>query len=93
MNSNHFKMDQHLDSLAIVGDLTLKTVQLILNETRQRVLKKEVKTIDLSGIANVDSAAMALLIEWKRLNKEIKFKNRPKQLENLLKISNAMEII
>jgi ABC-type transporter Mla MlaB component len=92
MNNHHFEIDQHVES-SLVGDLTLKTVQPILNETRQRVLKKEVNIIDLIGIVNVDSAAMALLIELKRLNQSIQFKNLPKQLENLLKISNAREIM
>lgn len=92
MNNHQFHLQQDHHLLMVSGDLTLKTVQSVLNASRLLVSKGEVNTIDFSKIVNVDSAAMALLIEWKRLNKNIKFNKLPDQLNNLLKMSNAREI-
>ena len=82
-----------MNTFTIQQDITVKTAQAILNETSTRIASSEIKEIDFKNVKNVDSAAMALLIEWKKLNNKIQFANLPNQLKNLLKISNAKEII
>ena len=50
-------------------------------------------TFDLAGVHRVDSAGLALLLEWlreaQRRNKEIRFQNIPEQLAAIARVSVA----
>lgn len=81
----------------IEGELTFSTVSALLKQSQH--LWKEVKTIpvDFSAVIQADSAALALLLEWKRFanqhQKQIAFTRLPQQLLNLIKISHLGEML
>lgn len=49
-------------------------------------------TFDLSGVTHVDSASLALLIDWvryaKREKKALSFKHLPEKIVQMMKLSN-----
>lgn len=54
-------------------------------------------TFDLAGVQRVDSAGLALLLEWlreaRRRSKEIRFENIPEQLAAIAKVSGLNGIL
>ena len=54
-------------------------------------------TFDLAGVTRVDSAGLALLLEWlreaRRRGKEIRFQNIPGQLAAIAKVSGLNDIL
>jgi phospholipid transport system transporter-binding protein len=54
-------------------------------------------TFDLAGVQRVDSAGLALLLEWlreaRRRSKEIRFQNIPGQLAAIAKVSGLNDIL
>lgn len=81
--------------LALSGDLNFKTVvklagALLPYQTRWPVLK-----VDLSAVTTVNSAAIALLLEWKRsvLPKPVEFLNVPLQLQKLIDVCDVQSIL
>ena len=54
-------------------------------------------TFDLAGVTRVDSAGLALLLEWlreaRRRGKEIRFQNIPEQLAAIAKVSGLSDIL
>ncbi len=54
-------------------------------------------TFDLAGVQRVDSAGLALLLEWlreaQRRGKEIRFQNIPGQLAAIAKVSGLNDIL
>lgn len=54
-------------------------------------------TFDLAGVQRVDSAGLALLLEWlreaRRRSKEIRFENIPEQLAAIAKVSGLSDIL
>ena len=54
-------------------------------------------TFDLAGVQRVDSAGLALLLEWlreaQRRNKEIRFQNIPEQLAAIARVSGLNDIL
>lgn len=81
----------------IEGELTFSTVSTLLKQSQH--LWKEVKTIpvDFSEVTQADSAALALLLEWKRFanrhQKQISFTCLPQQLLNLIKVSHLGDML
>lgn len=81
----------------IEGELTFSTVSALLKQSQH--LWKEVETIpvDFSEVTQADSAALALLLEWKRYadrhQKQISFTSLPQQLLNLIKVSHLGEML
>lgn len=54
-------------------------------------------TFDLAGVTRVDSAGLALLLEWlreaRRRGKDIHFQNIPRQLAAIAKVSGLNDIL
>jgi len=75
----------------IDGDLTFATIDKQTLKSFVFLKSASEVTIDLSGVANTDSAGLALMIEWikyARHNRtQLSFKNIPEQLLNLAKLS------
>ncbi|TRX03827.1 STAS domain-containing protein [Candidatus Methylobacter oryzae] len=75
----------------IDGDLTFATIDKQTLKSFSFLKSASEVTIDLSGVANTDSAGLALMIEWikyARQNRtQLSFKNIPEQLLNLAKLS------
>lgn len=54
-------------------------------------------TLDLSGVEQVDSASVALLIDWlrhaKKHEKSLVFSNLPAKMKDIIKVSNLSGIL
>jgi phospholipid transport system transporter-binding protein len=73
--------------LALEGALSFDTLPRVLAESRAYGARTELPdrlTIDFSAVTDVDSAAVALLLEWRReaarLGKGLSFANLPANL-------------
>ncbi|NOQ63260.1 MAG: STAS domain-containing protein [Methyloprofundus sp.] len=85
------------DNYQLKGDLTFATVnkkstQLI---NFQSVDSTDVISLDLQYLGKIDSAGLALLIEWikfsRKYHKQLRFDNIPAQLSALAKLSYLSE--
>ncbi len=78
------------------GDLTFQNVRSIWDESRKLFATFLAIEVDLSEVSHCDSAALALLIEWKRLavqNRQlISFKHLPDQLIRIAQMSGVDHI-
>jgi phospholipid transport system transporter-binding protein len=85
------------DSFRVSGELTFATVRDALQSSQQLFTQASVLHIDLSEVSAVDSAGLALLIEWysqaSKANKPISFAAVPKQLSALAKISDVDQLL
>jgi phospholipid transport system transporter-binding protein len=70
----------------VQGPVTMANVTRVLEEG-SRVFQGAEVVVDLSGVTEVDSAAVSLLLEWRRLalaaNRRIEFTNVPANLKSL----------
>lgn len=81
----------------VVGDLTLEHVVPLQKHTRSLWSDQTSVTIDFSRVGRVDSAGLALLIEWtKKIQQtggEIRFYNLPRQLAAMARVSGLETIL
>jgi len=86
--------DHHI---VLKGDMTFVTVGDALQESYNYFLGDEGLRVDLRGVRRVDSAGLALLIEWLRRmrgeQREVQFMNFPDRLEGLAQVSGVGEIL
>ncbi len=70
---------------------------LALREEGLRLFTEQDTTLDLSGVTEVDSAAVSLLFEWRRAalaaNRRIRYVNLPDNLTSLAKLYGVAEIV
>lgn len=84
-------LDQGGGRFAVNSDLTFQSLDT--NALKNTAFLRDGKeiTIDLGHVLNIDSAGLALLIEWLKLarNRRVRlhFKNIPEQLHKLVKLS------
>ena len=76
----------------ISGHMTFETVPDLLAHTAVWVTSGDKAiTLDLQQVTHVDSAGMALMMEWlrraKAAGRELQFVNLPEQARNLIRIS------
>ena len=75
------------DQLSLVGRLD-RTQATLLCKQKNYGLKPEVKRVDLSKLEYIDSAGVALLLEWyqihKKDNKSLKYEGMNEQFKQLL---------
>ena len=68
-----------------------------LREDGLRLFTEQETTLDLSGVTEVDSAAVSLLFEWRRAalaaNRRIRYVNLPDNLSSLAKLYGVTEIV
>lgn len=73
------------------------TPQLYLQTAKMFDTPSPRLTFDLVGVTRVDSAGLALLLEWlreaRRRSKEIRFQNIPAQLATIAKVSGLNGIL
>ncbi len=81
----------------VEGELTFSTVSSLLKQSKSFWKEIEKIDVDFSNVTKADSAALALLLEWKRFankhDKSISFSSLPRQLLNLIKISHLGEML
>lgn len=81
---------------ALAGPVTLANVNAVLEEGA-RVLKAPAVTVDLTGVTEVDSTAVSLLLEWRRAalrdKRAIAYVNHPENLKSLIKLYGVSELL
>ena len=86
--------------LKIEGALTFTNLPRILEQTSEfesRADLPDAVAIDLSGISEVDSSAVALLLKWRRealrLHRHLDIINIPENLSSLVELYDVLDII
>ena len=78
------------------GPVTIRNAAALLEEG-SGLFKGEAVTLDLSGVTEVDSAAVSLLLEWRRAaqrrNGHIAFVNLPGNLQSLAKLYGVTDLL
>jgi phospholipid transport system transporter-binding protein len=80
------------------GPLTFDTVGGLFRDSGELpVATGRVTTVDLEKVENVDSAGLALLLEWqsraKRQGHELDFRNAPRDLLRLAALAEASDLL
>ncbi|MGR9114990.1 MAG: STAS domain-containing protein [Gammaproteobacteria bacterium] len=82
---------QDNDVFAVAGELTFSGIDKKTIKSFDFLESANPITLDLSEVANTDSAGLALVIEWLKYagshQIELKFQNIPEQLLKLAKLS------
>jgi phospholipid transport system transporter-binding protein len=80
----------------VQGPITMDNVTAVLAESERAFDGRDV-TVDLSGVTHVDSAAVSLLLEWKRAarahGRRIEVINVPANLTSLAELYGVSELI
>jgi phospholipid transport system transporter-binding protein len=86
--------------LEITGALSFETLPGVLERTAQFVRRPDVPdalTIDFKGVGDIDSSAVALLLEWRRqaaaLCKRLAYVNLPPNLLALANLYGVADLI
>lgn len=83
-------------AVVIEGEMTLDTVPAMVDGLAAHLGRGE-NCIDLSGVSEVDSSAVALLLEWQRqaagLGVTLRWTNIPAALGNLARLYGVQEIL
>jgi phospholipid transport system transporter-binding protein len=81
----------------VAGDLTFSSVAALLAESRRALPGNGTVTVDLSGVAGVDSAGLALLIEWLRESRangrELHFTGLPERLRAIAGLAGVEDLL
>jgi len=81
---------------ALQGPITMENVTAVLAEGTQ-LFKSPRVVVDLKAVTEVDSAAVSLLLEWRRAaekeNRRIEFENVPANLESLAELYGVAHLI
>jgi len=84
------------DSLFVEGALTLGTVTALAGAAREH-LRQGARVVDFRGVSEVDSAAVALALEWLREAAEsksgLRLVNLPVAMQNLAKLYGVSELL
>lgn len=79
------------------GELTFATCANFLKQSANLFIGREQLVFDLAAVTHSDSAGLALLIEWireaRRANVILHFKNMPRQLIAMAKISGLTSLL
>ncbi|MCI3952547.1 MAG: hypothetical protein K0R53_2045 [Burkholderiales bacterium] len=78
------------------GPVTIRNAAAVLEEGN-RLFAKDGVAVDLSEVTEVDSAAVSLLLEWRRAaqrrNQRIQFLNLPDNLRSLAKVYGVTDLL
>ena len=82
--------------LSVSGALTLESVTSVYTKSLS-ILSDYSGAIDLSGLSSVDSAGLALLLEWQALahsrGARLVFENAPSELQRLAALSDSAKLL
>jgi phospholipid transport system transporter-binding protein len=84
------------DRLLVSGALTLASVAADL-EQGKAAIGEGARSVDLAGVGELDSSALALLLAWlreaKRLGRELAFTNLPQGLTTIASLYGVAELL
>jgi phospholipid transport system transporter-binding protein len=79
------------------GVMHFTTVTALLRSGSQAIANGSAAVIDLAGVKDSDSSALALLIEWLSIaraeHKSLRYENIPAQLHQLARLSEVEELL
>jgi phospholipid transport system transporter-binding protein len=94
------ELEIHDGVLKIQGELSFETIPAVLAETTEFAARPDLPeriTIDFGAITGVDSSAVALLLEWRRVavkrGKTLEFANLPANLLALAELYGVADLI
>jgi len=81
------------DQLKVAGPLNIESVPALLAQSNGML--KDVAVVDLAGVTEVDSAAVSLLLEWRRQaqNSALRFAHLPAALKSLADLYGVADLI
>ena len=84
------------DSLILEGAVTLDTVPALIGAAQEN-LRQGVRVVDFRDVTEVDSAAVALALEWLRQAAEgktgLRLAHLPPAMQNLAKLYGVSELL
>ncbi len=82
--------------LRVQGAVTMNNVKSLLEAGLQQ-LNPELKEIDFSGLQEVDSSAISMVLEWLRVSKsrnvQLSVVNMPDNMKSLASLYGVLELI
>ena len=83
--------------LCIIGPLLFDTVTTLLNQIDFSARKGQQIRLDLSGVDEIDSAGVALCVEWcdraRHNGAEIQFEKIPENMMRLIRVNRVSELL
>ncbi len=81
------------DQLKVAGQLNIESAPALLAQSDGML--KDVAVVDLAGVTEVDSAAVSLLLEWRRQaqNNALRFAHLPAALKSLADLYGVADLI
>lgn len=94
-------LNQQSENLwALQGDLTVASINKVLQQGYKSIAKLGSGAelcLDCSGLKKVDSASVALLVEWLRAAKAkqvtLRFTKMPEMMQRIIQLSNLEELL
>jgi phospholipid transport system transporter-binding protein len=84
------------DLCTVQGPVTSESVVSLLAQGAQQFTAPRV-TVDLSGVTEVDSSALSLLLEWRREaarnGREVRYRNLPASMKSLAELYGVTELL
>ena len=84
------------NSWSLTGEVVIDTVSALLETSKALSITANTK-IDFSGVTNIDTSTISLILEWKRRaqkeNQSIQFVSLPANLNSLTQLYGVAEII
>jgi phospholipid transport system transporter-binding protein len=81
---------------SLTGEVVIDTVSALLETSKALPITANTK-IDFSGVTNIDTSTISLILEWKRRaqkeNQSIQFVSLPANLNSLTQLYGVAEII
>ncbi|HYC44759.1 MAG TPA: STAS domain-containing protein [Burkholderiales bacterium] len=80
----------------VSGPVTMRNVTAVLAESAVKITGPHV-VVDLSGVTDVDSSAVSLLLEWRReaarAGRRVEFENVPPNLRTLAELYGVSDLV
>lgn len=84
------------DIFRVSGPVTIDNVTSVIEAGRQAFAGSDA-VVDLSGLENVDSAAISMMLEWMRDaaggGRRVRFANLPENLRTLAKVYGVLDVL
>lgn len=97
MSATHLVTGEEEGQLALLGELTFDAVPGLCKDLESLFKRGPRLCVDLSAVERVDSAGLALLIEWTRLTRasghSLEFVNAPQALLTIARVSGVERML
>ncbi len=85
------------DRWVLSGEIDFDTVPSLLGHPGANMVRGRNVQVDLAGVTRVDSAGLALMVEWLRESQRkglgMSFSNVPKQLQSMAQLCGLQDIL